>query len=69
MTAQTETQEDVRGATYRGPMTVLGVLTAGWTWRTSPDDQSPSPENAIQDPASIGRQLLGVFAWSQVLIR
>ena len=70
MTTQTETQEDVRDATDSGPApTVLGVLTAGWTWRTDPDDQSLSPESAAEDPDLIDRQLMRAFVWSQILIR
>ena len=71
MTTQIHAPRDVSGITPDSvpDLTVLGVLAAGWTWRTDPDDQQPPAANAGDQPGEMSDcQLIRALAWARVLI-
>lgn len=51
--------------TGSGAITVLTVLTAGWTWRTDPDDELLP---ARDDARAVDPELVRAFAWAGVVI-
>lgn len=69
MTTQTHASAAVPDTLGSGTgLTVLGVLTDGWTWRTHPDDQQlPATEPQKVPSESVDRQLVRALAWSRIL--